>query len=157
MFQKRKPKQKLPPLRPSASTKTPGQPVFERPAAAAAASSRQRASTEQRPSGRSRGGGSSTLAEGLLFSHRPNPIFDTSNTSSSSRGDDYEVIDLTQRPSNGSTITGIQDVRTVSNSEILFLCRPLMILPLARLKSPFYSSAYSTLNMCHVIPVSIMP
>ncbi len=68
-----------------------------------------------------RGGGNTSLAEGLMFSHKPNPIFDTAETTSS-RGDDYEVITLAQpgsrnsngRDSNGS-IRGMQGLQTVTH------------------------------------------
>lgn len=94
LLQRRKGRSKTPPLRPTASTKNPGTPVFENQAARS--SERQRAAALQSRGagggGGSRGGG--TLAEGLMFSHKPNPIFDTNDTNSS-RGSDYEVINLT--------------------------------------------------------------
>ena len=55
-------------------------------------------------------GGNTSLAEGLMFSHKPNPIFDTNETQSS-RGDDYEVINLSNeaagRHNSGSSIAGM--------------------------------------------------
>lgn len=100
MQRRRKSRSKTPPLRPTASTKSPGSPIFDNQAARS--SERQRAAALQsKASGRGasggRGGGSGgggTLAEGLMFSHKPNPIFDTNDTNSS-RGSDYEVINLT--------------------------------------------------------------
>ena len=91
---RRKSRSKTPPLRPTASTKTPGSPVFENQAARS--SERQRAAALQSRGASSGGGGrgGGTLAEGLMFSHKPNPIFDTNDTNSS-RGSDYEVINLT--------------------------------------------------------------
>ena len=62
-------------------------------------------------------GGNTSLAEGLMFSHKPNPIFDTNETQSS-RGDDYEVINLSNvgsgHPPSTSSVAGLSGLSAVS-------------------------------------------
>ena len=108
--QRRKRRSKQPPLRPSASSRIPGSPIFDN----AAGSSRARSTSAAPARSSSRGGGGNTsLVEGLMFSHKPNPIFDTA-ASNSSRGEDYEVLNLSNaRPGSNAANLDAQPMTPV--------------------------------------------
>lgn len=123
-MQRRKRREKPAPLRATASTKTPGTPVFTNPLSKTSSSRTRATNLPSRTSGGrgGSGGGSSTLAEGLMFSHKPNPIFDTADTNSS-RGDDYEVINLSNaRGTSGVSISGLEGLPSVRLAEFSLLC-----------------------------------